>query len=40
MDFIINNLADSPPEQAILNISIKTPDTATITYVSKTIMLL
>jgi hypothetical protein len=40
MDFVINNLADSPPEQAILNISIKTPDTATITYVSKTIMLL
>ncbi len=40
MDFTINNVAGSEPEQAVLNISIKTPDTASTTYVSKTIMLL
>mgnify|MGYP000565376758 CR=1 FL=1 len=40
MDFAINNLLGSDPEQAVLNITIKTPDTASVTYVSKTISLL
>jgi hypothetical protein len=40
MDFAINNLLGSDAEQAVLNITIKTPDTASVTYVSETISLL
>jgi len=40
MDFTINNVAGSTPEQAILNISIKTPNTVSTNYISQTITLL
>ncbi len=40
MDFTVNNAAGGDPEQATLTISIKTPDTASTTYVSKTVSLL
>ena len=40
MDFTINNVAGSTPEEATLSISIKTPDTASTTYISQTITLL
>jgi hypothetical protein len=40
MEFTINNPLDEDPEQATLTISIKTPDTASTTYVSKTVSLL
>jgi len=40
MDFTINNIAGSIPEEAILKISIKTPDTGSTVYVSKGITLL
>ena len=40
MDFTVNNASGGDPEQATLTISIKTPDTASTTYVSKTVSLL
>jgi len=40
MDFTLNNASGGDPEQATLTISIKTPNTSSTTYVSKTVSLL
>jgi hypothetical protein len=40
MDFAVTNVAGGDPEQATLTISIKTPNTSSTTYVSKSVSLL